>query len=232
MLNDLHKQGFSLLEPLTAKQILEINNYLLSRPVFVDAHVPQTARHRGDDRVPRDDPRAVNSECICVHNDDVILAPHLLERHLSLIDIAASYLEIETPRSYSANCFWTRPGRGALRGDIQSFHKDADDTRFLAMFTFLTDVDSDAQHDLVGPDEVVRSIKGPAGTMFLADTSRMHRGRKPLFYERCLVWFRWGVSERPPANQWDGIQPIDASLLGDRYPQDPRLRESIKLLVR
>jgi len=60
----------------------------------------------------------------------------------------------------------------------------------------------------------------------------MHRGRKPVSGERGLMWFRWGVSERPPANLWDKNEPIPAAALGSRYPAEARLQASIRLIAR
>lgn len=241
-LNQLRAQGFTILAPLEPAEIAATNAFLLSRPVYADAHVPQTARNRiesregrvpsyHEGRVPRDD--AAASECVCVHTDDAIVAPHLLERALEAAPLAGAYLGISRAVSYSANAFYTRPGSAPLRDDIQDFHVDKDDERFLAMFVYLTDVETDEQgpQDLYGPDDVVRTICGPAGTVFLADTSRMHRGRKPTVGERGLYWWRWGVSARPPANEWDKIEPVPAEALAGRLPADPAVRESIKLLV-
>ncbi len=230
-LNELLVTGCCRVEPLTALQITETNEWLLSRPVYANAHVPQTARNRGEEPVSRS--QASWFECVCVHTDDAILAPHLLEKALSLIDLAAAYVKRDPPVTYSANAFWTRPGKAAPRGDIQEFHCDVDDKSFLAMFVYLTDVlrDEDGPHDLTGPLGDVSTIRGPAGTVFLADTSRPHRGRKPQAAERGIAWVRWGVSDRPAANEWDHIEPIVASRLGARYPSDPRLRESIRLLA-
>lgn len=231
-LNRLREVGFAMLRPLTEDEIEQTITFLLSRDVYVDAHVPQTARNRGHDvRVRRE--LATGSECVCVHTDDAILAPNLIERGIEHLDLASEYLGRDPAVSYSANAFWTRPGAAALRDDIQSFHVDQDDVRFLAMFVYLTDVlvDDDGPQDIEGPDGVRRTIFGRAGTVFVADTSRLHRGRKPRSRERGLYWWRYGVSNRPPANEWDKIEPIAASRLGARYPADARLRESIKLLV-
>ena len=231
---DLKTQGFSLLPSFDFVQTKQIELHFYSFPVHRDAHVPQTARNRNDPQpIPRELCR--DSECVCVPTFAAITAPHIFERALSLTDVAASYLECDPPVMYSANAFWTRPGPAGTRPDIQEMHRDLDDTRFLAMFVFLTDVadDGDGPQDLTGPDGVVRTIRGFAGTCFLADTSRDHRGRKPWQRERGLAWVRWGVSPRPPANEWDKIEPIPAAALGPgRYPSDPRLRESIKLLVK
>lgn len=235
MLRSIAATGFVMLPPMAPAHFEEMQEFLLSRMVYVDAHVPQTARNRGSDaRFIRDGAEATASECVCVHTDYAIIAPHWMERGLELTDLASAYLGRDPAVAYSSNFFWTRPGAAPVRDDIQAFHKDADDERFLGMFIYLSDVYSDEQgpHDLEGPDGVVRTIYGPAGTMFLANTMLPHRGRKPTAGERGFGWWRWGVSDRPPANEWDKIEPISAATLGGgRYPDDPRLRESIRLLV-
>jgi hypothetical protein len=233
-LEELLAQGFSILDPLSPTEIAETNAFLLSRPVYHDAHVPQTSRNRNysvDVVMSREE--ASDSECVCVSTADAIQAPHFFKRGLAATDIAAAYLGRDPPVAYSCNAFWTRPGTAAIRADIQDFHRDADDVRFLAMFFYLNDVLNDAAgpHDLIGPDGVSRTVVGPAGTVFLADTSFPHRGRKPIAGERGMAWYRWGVSDRPPAGVWDKIAPIPSELLGADYPDDPRLRESVKLLV-
>ncbi len=234
VLDDLQTKGFAMLPRIPAHDFADALSFLLAQQVYVDAHVPQTARNRGTDvRYVRGFAAAEASECVCVHTDAAIMAPWLMEYALALTDEVAAYLDCEPPVAYSANAFWTRPGPSPTRGDIQEFHTDKDDVRFLAMFVYLTDVlhDADGPQDLYGPDGVCRTITGPAGTVFLADTSREHRGRKPLHHERGLYWWRWGVSERPEANQWDKIEPVSAARLPGRYPDDLRLRESIRLLV-
>lgn len=230
VVEELRAVGMARVARLPGGMVEEVNAYLTSRPVYADAHVPQTARNRGEGATARH--LVPTSECLCVHNDDALLAPHLLELALSMTDVAAEYLGAE-PVLYSANAFWTRPGAGAPRGDIQEFHRDADDSRFLAMFTYLTDVlsEADGPHQLIGPDGTTRTVLGPAGTVLLSDTSHEHRGLKPRTRERGVHWLRWGVSELPDAYTWDGLAPIPHSRLGSRYTGDPRLRRVLRPLV-
>lgn len=227
----LRNQGYVFVEPLSPRQLREVNEYFESKPIFPDAHVPQTARNAGR-HVPAARYLCANTECFCVSTDDALLAPHLLERALELTDVAAGYLDVETPVLYSVNAFWTKPGPLASRPDIQELHCDRDDIRFLALFVLLTDTDrNEGAHELEGPDHRIHSISGPAGTCFLADTSRNHRGLKPRYRERGAVWFRWGISDYPPANRWDKIEPIRAERLAGRYPHNARLQRSIRLLA-
>lgn len=231
LVESLRATGLAKLEPFTLDEVVEINDHLLSRPVYFDAHIPQTGRRLGQEPVDRS--TIGDSECCCVHTTEALLAPYILERALSLTDVAARYLKLEPPFLYSTNAFWTRPGPRAPRGDIQGFHCDEDDDRFLAMFTFLTDVlrSEDGAHELQGPDGVTRQVTGPAGTVFLADTSYPHRGIKPTQTERGIHWFRWCIHERPAAYVWDGLSPVASELLGNRYPTDPRLRRSLTPLL-
>lgn len=230
----LREAGFAILEPLDPAEIAAVNAWLCSRPAYPDVHVPVHAFQRGTGPIPRAE-AAAKSECWCVSNADALKAPYLFERALSASSVAAEYLGKEPPVLYSASAFWTRPGIAAVRPDTQDFHRDVDDERFLPMFCYLADVltDDDGPQDLEGPDGVIRTIYGPAGTVFLADTMRLHRGRKPRSKERGLFWFRFGVSERPAANVWDKIEPISVDEFGtSRYPAGIREREMVKLLVR
>lgn len=231
VVDDLRRHGLAPVGGLGGAQIDEVLRYLISKPVYANAHVPQTARNRGETTTARD--LVPTSECLCVHTHDALLAPHIFEFALSLTDVAADYLGVELPYLYSTNAFWTRPGIEPPRRDIQGFHADADDTRFLVLFTYLTDVLSadDGPHQLLGPDGEVREVLGPAGTMFLADTSYEHRGLKPTLRERGIHWFRWGISATPAAYVWDGLEPVSHTRLGPRYPRRTRLRQSIRPLI-
>ena len=126
ILKSLADTGFAMLPPLSPQETAEMLDFLLTRDVYVDAHVPQTARNRGSDvRVPRAE--AAGRECICIHTDDAIVTPHLLERAIEMADVVSEYLGRDPAVAYSANAFWTRPGAAPLRDDIQSFHVDGDD---------------------------------------------------------------------------------------------------------
>lgn len=226
----LRRLGYCEVPGLTSAELVMTNTFLLGCQVYDRAHVPQTARNENRGPVARAD---ATGDCLCVHTWDSVRVPHLFELGLAYSAEAAEYLEVECANAYSSNAFWTRPSFSPARGDIQEFHSDRDDERFLALFVYLTDVlrHEDGPHEITGPDGAVRPVYGPAGTAFLADTSRPHRGVKPTSRERGIWWWRWGISARPPANVWDKIEPLPARCLGDRYPLDTRLRESIKLLV-
>jgi len=175
----------------------------------------------------------------CWPMEDVILSPHFLEFALSFTSIAEEYLG-QSPLLYSINAFTTFPVTGELNPDIQEFHRDKDDTKFLALFVYLTNVESteDGPHEFLTGTREGAEIRdrcfmlGPPGTAFLADTRNLHRGNRPMHCPRTLAWARWGVSDPPASYAYDQLAPIDAKLLGDRYPTDPYLQQSIRLVAR
>lgn len=200
---------------------------------------------RWDNHVKQDGVEPVGSpSSTCWSMEDVLRAPGWLEQALEWMPLAGKYLEAP-PLLYSVNAFTTYPKHGPTQADIQEFHRDADDVRFVALFCYLTDV----LHSTSGPHEFVRgshaetsvkpdydtmaTIYGPAGTMFLADTSGLHRGVRPTSNKRIMAWARFGVTDPPASYVWDKLAPIPSALLGDRYGRLNReQRDCVRLVVR
>jgi hypothetical protein len=222
---DLTRDGIVALEPMIgAKETLD---YLESRPKY-HGHVKgaSVAAHQPG-----------NSTCWAP--EDVLRAPHFLEFALALTPVVKSYLEQE-PLLYSVNAFTTYPISGPMNPDIQEWHRDRDDVRFVGLFVYLTDVirADDGAHlfetrthngDVVGP---IHTVLGSAGTAFLADTRGLHMGVRPALRSRTMAWARWCVSDPPASYVWDKQTPVPHSTLGERYPRDQAVRESIRLVVR
>lgn len=176
----------------------------------------------------------------CHDMEDVVRAPHVWDLVASMMPAVGRYLEAP-PRLYSMNAFWTRPSYRAAQPDIQEFHRDADDLRFLVMFVYGTDVllDDDGPHRFIPgshleAEDFIRpctSIYGRAGTVFLADTRGLHMGEKPCRGDRLVLWARWGVSDRPQTYDTDQLHSVSRSVLGDKYPRDPVIQDQIKLVV-
>ena len=174
----------------------------------------------------------------CWAHEDVLGAPHFFEFALGLTDDAKRYLERDA-LLYSVNVFTTYPIDGPMNPDIQVYHRDRDDERFLALFVYLTDVCtlSDGAHQFQmgthdgGPAAGTCTILGRAGTAFLADTRGLHRGERPSSKTRTMAWARWCVSDPPASYLWDGQRSAPRDVLGDRYPTDSALRDSIRLVV-
>jgi hypothetical protein len=155
-----------------------------------------------------------------------------------MIPIVREYLG-QNPLLYSVNAFTTYPISGPMNPDIQTWHRDRDDVRFLALFVYLTDVLSaeDGAHlfkvgthdsDEDGP---VCTVLGPAGTAFLGDTRGLHMGVRPTTRPRTIAWARWCVTDPPASYVWDKQEPCSRDILGFRYPSNEGVRSSIRLVV-
>lgn len=214
--------GFAYVNPLSPLEVYLVREYLMSRPVRPGYHVAYGAGAP----TPWRDSQAV--DVVCWEMRDVLKAPYLLEHALMHIDVASHFLEAE-PVLYSVNAFCTRPS-DRVRPDIQGWHRDADDVKFLPMFVYLTDVRDQEAQRVRGPSGEM-TISGDAGTTFFSNTMHEHLGGKPSLDERIVYWARWGVSDPPPAYVWDETTPISKGELGPRYPADPRLQRAMRLLA-
>jgi len=130
---------------------------------------------------------------------DVVNCPQVMElaNHPRLLALAGSYLGC-APTISTIGIRWSRPSEQTAT--VQSFHRDPDDWKIVKFFTYLTDVDegtgphifiagsqrekppirahrfSDKEvADKYGEKALV-TIEGRRGTMFLADTSGIHKG--------------------------------------------------------
>ena len=233
----LRRDGIARVYPsLGAGQATELAAHLRAAPCYV-GHV----RVYGDG-VPRSFAEtAAMTDVWCHDMETVVLAPYVWDLAISLLPTAARYLGAQ-PRLYSMNAFWVRASEAVPRLGLQTFHRDHDDERFLALFVYGTDVLAEADgpprfvlgsHD---PDHLpidcAPPVYGPAGTAFLADTRGLHMGVKPTSPEpRLILWARWGISERPWSYDNDRLEPVDARRLGGRYPADPATRDLVRLVA-
>ena len=141
----------------------------------------------------------------------VLHCPHVLAlaNDPAVLRIATAYLGCK-PTLSSVGLRWSFPGTGEAE-DIQCFHRDPDDWRFLKLFVYLTDVDAGSgphvfvagSHRTAGRlrerlytteeierrhgRESVRAIAGPCGTSFFADTYGIHRGAVPTTRPRLIL---------------------------------------------
>jgi hypothetical protein len=137
-----------------------------------------------------------------------------LANHPVLLHLAAAYLGCK-PTLSSIGIRWSFPGPG--RVDIQSFHRDTDDWRFLKCFLYLTEVDSlSGPHQYVAGshkrkgagrirlysqetvqdrygEQSIRTVLGPPGTCFMADTWGLHRGAVPSAKPRLMLQLQYSL---------------------------------------
>ncbi|MDQ2802926.1 MAG: hypothetical protein M3Y41_09680 [Pseudomonadota bacterium] len=133
--------------------------------------------------------------------------------------IAADYLGCK-PTLSSLGARWSFPGSKPA-GDTQQFHRDLDDWQFLKLFVYLTDVDAGsgphiyimkshrtagqirarpyaraAMDSRYGTDNV-RTIIGPRGTAFMADTYGIHAGMVPTHAPRLMLQAQYSLLPVP-----------------------------------
>ena len=137
----------------------------------------------------------------------------------SLMDVAGKYVGA-TPMQDLVAMWWSTPvGPAASSAAAQEFHFDLDRLQFLKIFVYVTDVD-----DRTGPHvyvrgtheglpaefrrdgryaenevrdrfgEDVKSIVGPRGTVFLADTRGLHKGQNLLEGHRLVFQLEFSTS--------------------------------------
>lgn len=126
-----------------------------------------------------------------------------------VLSLASAYLGC-CPTLSSVGLRWSFPSRSRA-SDVQRFHRDPDDWRFVKLFVYLTEVDENSgphvyvqgshrtdvelrarSYDLAriekafGPD-AVQTVTGPRGTAFMADTAGIHMGRPPSDRPRLML---------------------------------------------
>jgi hypothetical protein len=170
----------------------------------------------------RFDPEAPQAVRYDVDEAD-LLASHAVQRLLadrSLLALAQRYLGTAPVHDLVA-MWWSAPAPGGpSSAAAQLFHFDLDRLRFLKLFVYLTDVDdSTGPHQFVAgshrhlptefrhdrrydTDEVraafgdaaIRTIGGPRGTVFVADTRGLHRGCPVELGHRLVFQMEWASS--------------------------------------
>ena len=174
----------------------------------------------------------------CWAPEDLLKAPGFFEYAMGFTDLARAYLGQE-PVLYSVNAFTTYPISGPMNPDIQEWHRDKDDSKFLALFVYLTDVlaENDGAHLYKlgthngAKDGPVSTVLGRVGTAFIADGRGLHMGIRPTSHPRTIAWARWGVSDPPASYVWDRQSPVSRYVMGDRYPTDPVIQKLVRLVV-
>ena len=220
IVKNINEKGWSLAGQFDKDKLKEFTDYIYGcdwYPTHVKGH--HTAPVENRDSFPW--------ASISMH--DVILAPHWFEMSLQMTETVKKYFATDDIVLYSYNAFYTNPAN-SKNDCIQSWHVDYDSENFLALFMYLTDVNSleDGAHLFEEKNGERIKILGPAGTMFFADTRRKHMGEKPINHARGLVWARWSINENPITYNVDCLSPINKKLIGKRYPKDKILQKIIR----
>ena len=206
-LHELQRDGYSLLGQLFGPAVVqEIHEYLADQEGF-----------GRDGNACRKDEATAFTGMLSYPLTTILNCPYLLElaNHPLILSIAAAYLKCK-PTISSMGLRWSFPAEHAC-ADIQRFHRDPDDWRFLKLFVYLTEVDRDAGphifvrgthltsggafsrlHDrpeierLHGAERIC-TITGARGTGFVADTSGIHCGAVPKLGPRLIFEVQYSL---------------------------------------
>lgn len=146
--------------PLVVPNVEEVRTYFDAQPVYKGSHIFSfDGRPKPHDEVRRTFPLVGYS------NEQVLRAPGLLDvmNDARLLDLIEQQLGC-VPTLYSVNAWWSHPADKPEMTNVQYFHRDTDDFRFLTLFIYLTDVGLDGgphqvipgSHTLEGMRELVR----------------------------------------------------------------------------
>lgn len=197
----------SLGQVLDATQVAEARAWLAKCKVF-DMVRP------GTPFALEDRPDGLRIACYGV--EDIVGCPHLLElmNRPAILSAVGAYLGC-APTIAAITLRWSFPSSG-LGQNIQRFHRDPDDWRFLKLLTYLTDVDAGSgphvfitgSHREAGtlrsnllPDAEaakryggkIHEAFGSAGFGFLADTYGWHKGGVPTDRPRLLLTVQYSI---------------------------------------
>jgi hypothetical protein len=126
-----------------------------------------------------------------------------------VLSLAGAYLGC-CPTLSSVGLRWSFPS-AAEASDVQRFHRDPDDWRFVKLFVYLTDVDENSgphvfvqgshrtdverrarSYDMTKIEKVfgrdaAKTVTGGRGTAFMADTAGIHMGKPPSDRPRLML---------------------------------------------
>jgi hypothetical protein len=237
MIETLKRDGIAMLGSLSDEQLLEISTHLASKEIFLGGHVKRCA---GSGSITTKDfwkharPRRIYRHSVgCYDFDAIVTCPHLILTALKSADLAEEYLEQE-PVVYSANLFWSFPG-GEAKPEVQDWHRDIDDIKFLVVYFYLTAVSIDEAHVFqLGSHRIgyfgYNLVTGRAGQMFIEDGAGLHKGTHPHRRPRLAGWVRFGVSDPPESYKIDELYPVFAPALWEQMTE--KQRRMTRLIVK
>lgn len=146
----------------------------------------------------------------------VVACPGLMTaiNRADILRLASAFLGCK-PTLCSVGVRWSFPGPKSA--DVQAFHRDPDDWRFLKLFVYLTDVDGESgphiyvagshntrrhwraktyaqeQVEAQFGKQNMRIVLGTSGTTFIADTSGIHAGIPPQRVSRLLLQAQYSI---------------------------------------
>jgi hypothetical protein len=127
----------------------------------------------------------------------------------AILSLVGSYLGC-SPTLSSIGLRWSFPSTGGVC-DVQRFHRDPDDWRFVKLFVYLTDVDA-----------------GSGPHVYVKGSHRTSRGARAHFYERDKIAARYGAASITPVTGSRGTTFI-ADTSGIHMGMPPKDRPRLML---
>lgn len=164
LLPNLENASFAKL-PMMLQRVPELKSYLEQFPVHKGPH----AYAYNQPQIPLDEARR-DFPIVGYRSDQILRAPGLIDQlnDPRLIDLIEAHLGC-VPTLYSVNAWWSFPAEKPELYYSQYFHRDTDDWRFITLFIYLTDVDSDGgPHQIIPGSHSLKTMKELArGTSWL-----------------------------------------------------------------
>jgi len=209
LIDSLRSEGYAELGPLLSdRQCAEIHGY------FSDKKLTGRGDGASGYTIGNVPPHARLSEYSL---GDIIGSPHILElaNDRRLLEMASSYIGCK-PTISQLGLRWSFPAATVQR-DLQQFHRDSEDWRYLKVLVYLTDVSAGD-----GPHVYVRSTHKSGATMrlhtqsdseveqqygrenlivamgqrgfgFAVDTAGIHKGQRPTEKPRLMLQIQYSL---------------------------------------
>lgn len=149
--------------------------------------------------------------------EDILNSPHAIKwvNNEKVLSIVEKTLGAKATLS-NLSVWWSYPGH-ATPQEAENFHRDVDDLRFIKLFIYLTDVDSESgphafvpkSHKYMGYRKIrryldqeieqsfgkngIKYFTGEPGTAFLENTFGLHKGQLPVSKRRLLFQAQYSL---------------------------------------
>jgi hypothetical protein len=191
----LECSGFAMLEGVVTPQMVDDMCLHFSEQLVYAPYIDDSPR------LPLDGADVLDTHVLTVVDEGVITCPHLLDiaNHPSIIAAIESGFGCKPTIGY-ISAWWSIPTADGAPRHAENFHRDFDDVAFIKLFVYLSDVElENGPHEFIlgsHTDPALRPIRrysdaevfakfsgnrlvrftGKAGTVFLENTTGLHRG--------------------------------------------------------
>jgi hypothetical protein len=202
---ELEREGFAMFDGILTPHMVEtMRDHLTAQPVYAPYQQEATRHHI-------DDPDLPDSHIMTVVDEGLINCPHLLDvaNHPRIVETIEGVFGCKPTIGYMS-AWWSVPTADGKPRHAEYFHRDFDDVAFIKLFIYLSDVDeNNGPHEFIRGSHLDASLRpirrytdaevystysnnrlvqftGRAGTVFLENTTGLHRGL-PVHDKRRLI---------------------------------------------